>query len=302
MRTGSVRAKVVGMTPETLVGRIVTLPIRRFGSPGAFLTVDPTDEDERAAVVLLLGPEIPEGAQEGDELEVFVYNDSEGRPLATLQKPALSLGEVTYLRATDTNHIGAFFDWGLPKELLVPFAEQTGDVERGSHYPVGLQLDRQGRLVGTMRISGMLNEPGKFSVREWVQGEAWRNDPVIGLFVIVQRRFVGLVPAHEPHPLSRGEKAKFRITKVLPDGRIELSLRGLAHEEMDGDADRILTALNRPGSPRFGDGSSPDELRELFGLSRKAFKRALGRLLKEGRVALDAERFVVKSTATPRRP
>ncbi len=302
MHTGSVRAKVVVMTIETHVGRIVTLPIRRFGSPGAFLAVDPTDEDERAAVVLLLGPEIPEGAVEGDELEVFVYNDSEGRPLATLQKPALELGEVTYLRATDTNQMGAFFDWGLPKELLVPFAEQTGDVERGSHYPVGLTLDRQGRLVGTMRVSGMLNEPGKFSPREWVQGEAWRNDPVIGLFVIVQRRFVGLVPAHEPHRLSRGEKAEFRITKVLPDGRIELSLRGLAHEEMDGDAERILTIVNRPGSPRFGDGSSPEELRELFGLSRKAFKRALGRLLKEGKVSLDAERFVVKPTATRSRP
>jgi len=302
MRNVSVHAKVVAMTPETLVGRVVTLPIRRFGPPGAFLAVDPENTDERAPVVLLLGPEIPEGAQEGDELEVFIYNDSEGRPLATLKMPALALGEVTFLEVTDTNPVGAFFDWGLPKELLVPFAEQTVPVQRGHRHPVGLQLDRDGRLVGTMRVSGMLNERGEFSPRQWVQGEAWRNDPDIGLFVIVQRRHVGLVPAHEPHRLSRGEKAEFRITKVLPDGRIELSLRRLAHEEIDGDGERILGVLNRPGAPRFGDDSSPDELRALFGLSRKAFKRALGRLLKEGKVSLDADGFVVRPRAPQRRP
>lgn len=282
------------MTAEQLVGQIVTLRIRRFGPPGAFLAVDAADDAPGAATILLLGSEIPEGASQGDELTVFVYNDSEGRPLATLRMPALELGQVTYLTASDNNRIGAFFDWGLPKELLVPFAEQTAEIRVGARYPVGLVRDRMGRLVGTMRVSELLGRQGDFTTGEWVEGEAWRNDPAIGLFVIVDREFVGLVPASEPHGLSRGQQAKFRVSHILPDGRIELSLRGHAHEEIEADAQRILAVLRRPGAPRFGDASTPAQLRALFGLSRKAFKRALGRLLKEEKVAIDASGFVVQ--------
>ena len=124
---------------------------------------------------------------------------------------------------------------------------------------------------------------------EWVEGEAWRNEPEIGLFVIVERAFVGLVPRSEPHTLSRGEAARFRVTNVLRDGKIELSLRGHAHEELADDAKAILEALARPGAPRIGDKSSPDEIRDAFGISKKAFKRAVGRLLKERSVVIGAD-------------
>ncbi len=284
------------MIPESLVGKIVTLPICRFGPPGAFLATIPGDVSAGAPAVLLLGSEIPPDAAVGDDLTVFVYNDSEGRPLATLRTPALCLGEVTYLTATARHdRIGAFFDWGMPKDLLVPFAEQTADINVAARYPVGLIQDRAGRLVGTMRVSELLGGIGKFAPGEWVQGEAWRNDPQIGLFVIVERAFVGLVPAYEPHQLSRGEKSRFRISSILPDGRIELSLRGLAHEEIDADTQKILAVLQRQGAPRFGDPSTPGELRALFGISRKAFKRAVGRLLKEQKVSIDANGFVVSA-------
>jgi predicted RNA-binding protein (virulence factor B family) len=130
---------------------------------------------------------------------------------------------------------------------------------------------------------------------EWVDGEAWRNDPEIGLFVIVERAFVGLVPIGEPHSLSRGEAARFRVSNVLPDGKIELSLRGHAHEELANDAKKILDVLTRPGGPKnIGDKSSPDEIRDVFGLSKKAFKRAVGRLLKERAVSIGEDgRLVV---------
>jgi predicted RNA-binding protein (virulence factor B family) len=124
-------------------------------------------------------------------------------------------------------------------------------------------------------------------VDEYVNGEAWRNDPEIGLFVIVEKEFVGLVPKSEPHNLSRGEAARFRVSNVLNDGKIELSLRAHAHQELAGDAQRILEVLSRPNPPRVGDKSSPDEIRRLFGLSKKAFKRAAGRLLKERAVSID---------------
>jgi len=175
----------------------------------------------------------------------------------------------------------------------VPFAEQTRDVHVGERHPVGLYLDDRGRLAGTMRVSEFLRDEGDYDLDEWVEGEAWRNDPDIGLFVILERREVGLVPAYEPHGLSRGEAARFRVANILPDGKIELSLRGHAHEEIENDAARVLAVLERPGAPKVGDRSSPEEIRSLFQLSKKAFKRAVGHLLKERVVAIDRQGFLV---------
>ncbi|WP_394826255.1 S1 RNA-binding domain-containing protein [Pendulispora albinea] len=280
------------MPVEDLLGRTVTLPIRRFGSPGAFLAVDPDDKRRDAPTLLLLGSEIPEGAETGDTVEVFVYLDSEGRPLATRRMPKLELGEVAFLEVKALTNFGAFVDWGLAKELLVPFAEQTTELAVGARHPIGLYLDEGKRFAGTMRVSEMLRDKGRFELDEWVDGEAWRHDPQIGTFVIVERSFVGLVPAGEPHALTRGEARRFRVSNVLPDGKIELSLRGHAHEELEGDARRILDSLMRNPDRRIGDKSSPEEIRAAFGLSKKAFKRAAGRLLKERSVAIDRDGFL----------
>jgi predicted RNA-binding protein (virulence factor B family) len=144
-----------------------------------------------------------------------------------------------------------------------------------------------------MRIREMLGERGEFQLDEWVDGEAWRSEAGLGVFVIVERKYVGLLPAAEPNALSRGEAAHFRVTNILPDGKIELSLRAQAHEELANDARRVLAALATPGRPKVGDRSSPEEIRALFGLSKKAFKRAVGRLLKEGEVTMDREGFVI---------
>jgi hypothetical protein len=275
-----------------LLGRLVTLPIRRFGPPGAFLAPDPDDVRPGAPLLLLPGAEIPAGAHEGDPLEVFVYLDSEDRPVATLRKPKVRLGEVAFLTITDVARFGAFAGWGLAKDLLVPRGEQTRDIGVGEQHPIGLYLDDTGRLAGTMRVSEMLRRIGEFEPDEWVEGEAWRSDPDLGVFVIVERRFVGLLPASEPSPLARGQAARFRVAAVLDDGKIELSLRGYAHEEIEGDAQRILDQLGRAGAPRVGDRSSPDEIRALFGLSKKAFKRAAGRLLKQGAATIDATGYL----------
>jgi predicted RNA-binding protein (virulence factor B family) len=269
-----------------LLGRFATLEIRRFGGPGAFLAEK--GSGAQASTLLLLGPEIPDRARVGDEVAVFVALDSEGRLLATTRIPKLELGEVAFLRVTACTEFGAFVDWGLPKELLVPFAEQTTKMRVGESYPVGLYIDNSGRLAGTMRVTELLGVPGgAFARGAWVEGEAWRDDPDIGLFVIVERRFLGLVPRHEPHTLSRGQAARFRVAHVHPDGKLDLSLRAHAHQELERDAQSILTLLGRPGAPRVGDGSDPEQIRALFGLSKKAFKRAVGRLLKERLVAID---------------
>ncbi len=270
-----------------LLGRVVTLPVLRFAGPGAFLAADPNERGKGAATILLPGAEVPEGTREGTELDVFITLDSEDRPLATVYMPKLSLGEVAFLRVTALMPFGAFVDWGLPKELLVPLKEQTRDLLIGDRHAFGLYVDDTGRLAGTMRVSEMLREKGEFEENEWVMGESWRKDPDIGVFVIVEKSFVGLVPASEPNPLTRGESARFRIANVLPDGRIELSLRGQAHEEIDSDAKKVRDRLAQPDAPRVGDKSSPEEIRETFGLSKKAFKRAVGRLLRERVIEID---------------
>ena len=205
---------------------------------------------------------------------------------------SLELGEVGFLQVTQLVSFGAFVDWGLPKELLVPFAEQITDMEEGQRYAIGVIKDKQGRFVGTQRISQLLREPPPFKVNDWVEGQAWRRDPNLGIFVIVEKKYLGLLPGSEPHKLTRGAIERFRVSQVLVDGKIQLSLRRKAFEELEDDAERVLTRLK--GAPvRVSDATSPDVIRSLFGLSKKAYKRAVGRLLKQGLVTLDAEGFVV---------
>jgi uncharacterized protein len=280
-----------------LLGRVVALPIRRFGPPGAFLGLDPLDASPNAPVVLLPGGEIPEGALEGQDLKVCIYLDSEGRPIATMRTPALEIGDVTFLDVTDITDFGAFFAWGLPRDIFVPFAEQTRSIAKGERHPIGLYVDGTGRLAGTMKVSEMLRVDEsvldrELALDEWIEGEAWRNEPDIGLFVILEKFFTGVVPASEPHTLVRGETARFRVSNLLPDGKVELSLRGHAHEELEKDALKILTVMTSRRPPRIGDNSTPDEIREAFGISKKAFKRAVGRLLKTQRVTLDDDGFL----------
>jgi predicted RNA-binding protein (virulence factor B family) len=273
---------------QDLLGRFAQLQIRRFSPSGAFLARP--EDGPQAPTILLLGPEIPQDAQEGDEVEVFICLDSEARPLATTKVPKLAMGEVAYLRVTACTPFGAFVDWGLPKELLVPFAEQICEVREGESHFIGLYIDPTGRLAGTMRVTEILKKTGgDFRRGQWVQGEAWRYEPEIGLFVIIEHRFLGLVPRHEPTRLDRGQEAQFRVTHVHPDGKVELSARALAHEEMDTDGEKILALLARPNPPKLGDHSSPEQIHQFLGLSKKAFKRAVGRLLKQDRVSMDSE-------------
>lgn len=277
------------MPLDDLLGRVVSLPVRRFAAPGAFLGLDPGDLSPDAEVVLLPRGEVPEGAAAGDVLEVFVHLDSEDRPVATLRRPKLYLGEVAFLRVTQATRFGVFVDWGLSKELLVPIAEQTAEMRVGERYAVGLFIDDTGRLAGTMRVSEMLRGTPRVELDEWIEGEAWRKDPETGVFVILERSFVGLLPASEPNTLGRGEAARFRVANILPDGKVELSLRGHAFTEVESDAQKILAHVGRPGAPPVGDHSRPEEIRELLGMSKKAFKRAAGHLFREGAVDIGAD-------------
>ncbi len=278
---------------DELLGRRVTLAIRGLAAEGAHLALA-TDRSPDAELVLLPTRELPPGARVGDEVAVFVMLDSQDGLVATTRPPHIAVDEVAFLAVTDVTAIGAFVDNGLAKELLVPFAQQSRPLHVGEREPFGMYVDKSGRLAGTMAVGPMLAAPGDvFAVDAWVTGEAWRDEPGIGLFVILERAFLGLVPASEPHRLRRGERAQFRIAHHLPDGKVVLSLRDHAHKELEADAARVLARLSAPGAPRLGDRSDPDEIRAVLGLSKKAFKRAVGRLLKDRAVTIDDAGHVV---------
>ena len=269
--------------PDELLGRVVPLRARRVTTAGALLGRD--GDDDRAAVLLPLRELVP---KLGDEVEVFIYL-ADDQPVATTQWPKVTRDEVAFLEVKDLTNFGAFVDWGLPKELLVPLDEQIRDVRVGERHPIGVYVDDSGRLAGTMKVAEMLKARPSFAVGDWVFGEAWRRDPELGVFVIVEKRYVGLLPIDEPHNLSRGEASRFRVSHVHRDGKIELSLRAPAHEERDKDAQKIVEVLTRSSALRVSDRSDPDQIRALFGLSKKAFKRAVGGLLKSGAAKLDEQ-------------
>ncbi len=281
---------------EELLGRRVQLRVRGLDAEGAWLALD-ASEDPDAPSIVLPAAEVPAGTEEGSEVEVLVYLDSDDRAVATTRPTKLTLGEVTFLEVTSVTQIGAFVDWGPGKELLIPFAQQSKELYVGERHPIGLYVDNTGRLAGTMFVSDLVSRrPRSVALDEWLPGEAWRNDPDIGLFAILERSFVGLVPASEPHRLTRGDPAKFRVANVLPDGKLVLSLRQHAHKEVEADAAAILAVLSRTGAPRVSDRSSPETIRELFGLSKKAFKRAIGRLLRARSVEVNDRGDLVVNT------
>jgi predicted RNA-binding protein (virulence factor B family) len=204
----------------------------------------------------------------------------------------LALGQVAFLEAKDLVPFGAFVDWGLPKQLLVPTAEQICEMRIGQRYAIGLIKDDTGRFAGTQRVAEMLRARPPFAVNDWVEGQAWRKESGLGVFVIVEKQYLGLLPESEPHDLNRGDIAKFRVSQVLIDGKIQLSLRRPAYAELEEDARRVLTRLQRAWV-HVSDSTDPQLIRDYFGMSKKAYKRAVGRLLKQRLVSLDAEGYVV---------
>jgi predicted RNA-binding protein (virulence factor B family) len=205
----------------------------------------------------------------------------------------LEPGEVDVLTVVSVTPFGAFVDQGGEKDLLVPLREQTRPLRVGDRCAVGLYVDPTGRPAGTMRVAEMLTGGEGLEVTAgqdlWLPGVAWREEPRLGLFVILQKRVLALLPAEEPHSLRPGDAARFRVTRIQDDGKVDVSLRGLKEDEIDGDAERLLALLTGPRPPELGDASSPEAIRDAVGISKKAFKRAAGRLLRTGRAEMDAK-------------
>lgn len=239
--------------------------------------------------VLLPRKEVPENVQPGDEIEVFLYRDSKDRMIATVRQPKLSLGEVAVLRVKENGKIGAFLDWGLEKDLLLPFREQVRKVRPGEECLVALYLDKSKRLCATMKVYHYLRTDSPYEKDQKVTGTLYEISDNFGAFVAVDNCYSALIPKKEPLGNARvGDTVEARVTEVLKDGKLSLSLREKAYIQMNEDARKLLKLLEEQGGELpVGDRSSPEKIKELTGMSKNEFKRAAGNLYKQRLVQVE---------------
>ncbi len=245
------------------------------------------DEQER---VLLPAKQVPEGTKTGDELEVFIYRDSSDRLIATTNTPKLTLGEVALLTVSAVTKIGAFLDWGLEKELLLPFKEQTTQVKPGESYLAALYVDKSERLCGTMKIYHYLQLESPYGKEDVVKGRIYEISGNFGVFVAVDDKYSALIPKKEMYgeqTFCVGEMVMARVTGVREDGKLDLSVRQKAYLQMEEDTKRLMEAIEEAGGVLpFSDKASPEIIRRETGMSKNEFKRAVGRLYKEHRIEI----------------
>lgn len=255
-------------------------------------------EEEGTEKVLLPMKETPEGCELGDELEVFLYKDSRDRLIATTREPALTLGQIGLLRVKETGKIGAFLDWGLDKDLLLPFRQQTRRVRQGEECLAALYIDKSSRLCATMNVYPYLKTNSPYRIGDTVTGRVYETSENFGVFVAVDDMYSALIPKREAAgSFEIGEILKARVTDVKEDGKLDLSVREKAYIQMEEDARLVLQVIDEfAGVLPFGDKVSPEIIKREFGLSKNAFKRAVGRLLKQGKIELKDDRIYRKKT------
>ena len=269
------------------IGKRQLLTIVKKVEFGVYLAKEHEADPEEK--VLLPRKEVPENAQLGDEIEVFLYRDSKDRMIATVRQPKLSLGEVAVLRVKENGKIGAFLDWGLEKDLLLPFREQVRKVRPGEECLVALYLDKSKRLCATMKVYHYLRTDSPYEKDQKVTGTLYEISDNFGAFVAVDNCYSALIPKKEPLGNARvGDTVEARVTEVLKDGKLSLSLREKAYIQMNEDAQKLLKLLKEQGGELpVGDKSSPEKIKELTGMSKNEFKRAVGNLYKQRLVQVE---------------
>lgn len=266
------------------LGEIQKLKIVKTVDFGVYLS-DVEDGDR----VLLPFKQVPEGAKKGDELDVFLYRDSKDRLIATTNMPALVMGEFGVLKVLSVTKIGAFLDWGLEKDLFMPFKEMTAKVFPGDEVLVRLYIDKSDRLCGSMKgLYHVLSSNSPYEKDEEVTGRVYEFSDNFGTFVAVDDKFQGMLPKHEGREgLKIGQVITAKVTNVKVDGKLDLTMRKAAYEQMDEDAEKVYSIIEEFGGVLpFTDKANPEVIMRETGLSKNAFKRAVGRLYKERRVEI----------------
>lgn len=252
---------------------------------GVYLAENQEDETR----VLLPRKQVPPGLKLHDSLEVFLYKDSKDRLIATTNTPLLMMGQLAVLKVVSVQKIGAFLDWGLEKDLFLPYKEQEGRLYEDEEVLVRLYIDKSSRLCASMKgLYEMLSTDSPYQAGDTVSGRVYEFSNNFGAFIAVDDVYSGLIPCHEDHSFLRiGDVVEARVVEVKPDGKLTLSLREKAHIQMDEDAKRILEVLEEyAGVLPFNDKASPEIIMREMKMSKGAFKRAVGRLYKERKIEI----------------
>lgn len=246
------------------------------------------EEESSQERVLLPRRQVPEGAVCGDALEVFLYRDSDDRLIATTAAPLITLGEVKELTVVQVGKIGAFLDWGLEKDLLLPFREQTRRVKAGERCLAALYIDKSSRLCATMNVYPYLRTDSPYKKDDKVTGRVYETSGQFGLFVAVDNLYSALIPQKEVYGnIQIGDDVTARVTAVREDGKLDLSIREKAYLQIEEDAKRVLEAIDGyDGALPFNDKASPEVIRTQMQMSKNEFKRAVGHLLKAGKIEI----------------
>ena len=266
------------------LGEIQTLQIVKKVEFGVYVG-DGGNVEER---VLLPKKQVPQQAQVGDAIEVFVYRDSKDRLIATTTKPMLTLGKVAVLQVAQVGKIGAFLNWGLEKDLLLPFKEQTKKVTAGEKCLVALYIDKSNRLCATMNVYPYLDTDSPYHKDDKVVGTVYEISRNFGAFVGVDNRYSGLIAQKELYGAVRiGDVINARVTGVKEDGKLDLSIREKAYLQIEQDAGRVLEIIDSfDGALPFTDKASPEVIKRETQMSKNEFKRAVGHLLKTGKIVI----------------
>lgn len=270
------------------LGKMQTLEVIKEKDFGVYLAEPGWTVNSPEKGVLLPKKMVPEGTTVGSQLEVFLYKDSEDRIIATTTVPKVSLGETAVLEVRETSKIGAFLDMGLEKDLLLPFKEQTHQVRKGERVLVALYIDKSKRLAATMKAYQFLRTDSNYRVGDEVNGFIFQINPELGAFVAVDEKFQGMIPKRELFGgFKVGQEVHARVTKVREDGKLDLSAREKAHNQIFTDAELVMQVIHEfDGVLPFNDKAAPEVIAREFKLSKNAFKRAVGHLLKEGKVEI----------------
>lgn len=262
------------------LGEVQELEVIKSMTFGVYLAEDSMSQER----VLLPAKEVPVGTVWGNIFRAFIYKDSEDRMIATLKIPPLTLGKLAVLKVKQVTKIGAFLDWGLEKDLLLPFRQQTYEIREGDEVLVSLYIDKSERLCATMRIYEFLSTRPVFTVGDEVNARIFEQNEKYGLFAAVEDQYSSLIQKKDIQGgIEPGDLLKVRITQIREDGRLTVTPRKKAYQEIGSDSEMILERLKTKGRAlEFDDRAEPEVIKKEFGISKAAFKRAVGHLMKEG--------------------
>ena len=276
------------------LGKKQTLTVVKTVDFGVYLAEK--DDKEGKDSVLLPAKQVPAGTKAGDELTVFIYKDSKDRLIATTREPMLQVGQTAVLKVSQVTRIGAFLNWGLEKDLLLPYHEQTTRMQEGKDVLVALYIDKSQRLCATMKVYHYLSTRTPYVVGDQVKGRVYEISGNFGVFVAVDDKYSALIPAREAAGKYRpGEILDLRVTEVKEDGKMNVTDRQKAYLQIEEDAESVLSVIDEfAGVLPFDDKASPEVIKREFGLSKNAFNRAIGHLLKEGKIEIKERRIYKK--------